>query len=155
MSRDVSAAPPPSISSTKPSRPSGLRQVIKDEETQSGFDRASESRTSPGTSDTKVETESIATPKKPLRDEPSESDDEAEHESPVRERSKRLAAKNIKPWAYLKRPKEILKAMQVGRGEDLEEDEDLPEDFPRCGTCVKPLHERVWYANRYFDHCAR
>jgi hypothetical protein len=85
------------------------------------------------------------------------SDSEPEIESPKRERSKRLAAKKIKPWAFLKRPKEILRAMQAagGMSEPMEEDEDLPEDFPRCGTCTKPLHERVWYANRYFDHCPR
>jgi len=90
-------------------------------------------------------------------DESAASDSEPEIESPKRERSKRLAAKKIKPWAFLKRPREILKAMQEAGGilEPAEEDEDLPEDFPRCGTCAKALHERVWYANRYFDHCPR
>jgi len=90
-------------------------------------------------------------------DESGASESEPEIESPKRERSKRLAAKKIKPWAFLKRPREILKAMQEAGGmlEPTEEDEELPEDFPRCGTCTKPLHERVWYANRYFDHCPR
>ena len=88
-------------------------------------------------------------------DEESGSDSENGVESPVRERSRRLAAKKIKPWAFLRKPREIEKAMRQGLGGTLEEMEDLPEDFPRCGTCTKPLHERVWYANRYFDHCPR
>lgn len=159
-SRDVSAAPPPSASSAKfPPRPSQLRKVLQDDED----DASSVGRdSSAGPSDSKGEMDSISTPQKKSKgshdDETNEtngSDSEAEHESPVRERSRRLAAQKIKPWAYLKRPKEILKAMQMGTREDAEEDEDLPEDFPRCGTCAKALHERVWYANRYFDHCAR
>ncbi|KAK1928040.1 hypothetical protein DB88DRAFT_480167 [Papiliotrema laurentii] len=166
QSRDNSAAPP-SISSRVP-KPSHLRNAVTDMDDTSSNGNGSESRNeSPGpsmrlASGDHDDVNSVSTPSKAKsrgRDTESvASDSEPDAESPRRGRSQRLAAKKIKPWAYLKRPREILRAMQQGshqeRGEH-DEDEDLPEDFPRCGTCAKPLHERVWYANRYFDHCPR
>lgn len=69
---------------------------------------------------------------------------------PRRERYVREAVKNAKPWSFLKRPK---KTKPVLVEEELVDDED--EDCVRCATCAKPLHERIWYNNKYFDHCAR
>lgn len=70
----------------------------------------------------------------------------------LRERSSRLAKLTVKPWAYMRRiPRKSLPTPD----ETTEADDDYPEDFPRCVTCVRPLTERVWYYNRYFDHCTR
>lgn len=80
----------------------------------------------------------------------SESDTSVE-EAPRRERLIRQAVKNAKP-IILKRQR---KKQVVEEESMLVEDEDLPDDFPRCGTCAKPLMERIWYLGRYFDHCAR
>lgn len=175
-SRDFSAAPSTAGPSSRPVRPSALRNMlaeVNDDASTTEDGGSTLLRDSPGPSrrgsneDAETEDASILdTPskgkgKEPARDESERLDEESgtdsenETESPVRERSRRLAAKKIKPWAFLRKPKEIAKAMRQGQGGTLEEIEDLPEDFPRCGTCAKPLHERVWYANRYFDHCPR
>lgn len=177
-SRDMSAAPSAAGPSSRPIRPSALRNMlaeVNDDMVSTTEDGGSVTlRDSPGPSrrgsneDAEMEDGGsvVATPRKgkgkqsardgsERADEESGTDSENEVESPVRERSRRLAAKKIKPWAFLRKPREIEKAMRQGMGGTLEEEEDLPEDFPRCGTCAKPLHERVWYANRYFDHCPR
>lgn len=80
----------------------------------------------------------------------SESEESAE-EAPRRERLIRQAVKNAKP-IILKRSRKKLVPVEESL---LVEEEELPEDFPRCATCVKPLMERIWYLGRYFDHCAR
>ena len=180
-SRDLSATPQSqSGPSSRPPRPSALRNMLtgdaddaasstgnaaisrhgsagpsRHDSNGSDADADDDTHHSPHYPDTPSQRETRNDSARPEDDSGSES--EPEIESPKRERSKRLAAKKIKPWAFLKRPREILKAMQEAGGmlEPPEEDEDLPEDFPRCGTCTKPLHERVWYANRYFDHCPR
>ena len=173
-SRDISAAPPNSFRNVKP--PSSLRNIVNGQN-----DNASEAedkeyedynedtlyRTdTPGPSRQRMAETNTPTPSKDqVKSRPRTqsilddtesivSDSEDIDESPRRERSRRLVAKNIKPWAYLRKPKDIVKAMNLEvSGQD---DADVvPEDFPRCATCAKPLHERVWYANRYFDHCER
>jgi hypothetical protein len=86
-----------------------------------------------------------------------------EPDSPVlREKSTRLAAKAVKPWAYLKYGRKRFKSLQEEQNKAVdvyvpvpEEDDDLPNDFPRCVTCARALMDRVWYGNRYFDHCQR
>ncbi|KAK4688834.1 [histone H4]-N-methyl-L-lysine20 N-methyltransferase, partial [Tremellales sp. Uapishka_1] len=70
---------------------------------------------------------------------------------PRRERIMREATKNIKPWSFLRRPFAKKKVVE----EELSESVHVPEDFPRCATCAKPLLEQVWYLGRYFDHCQR
>jgi histone-lysine N-methyltransferase SUV420H len=74
----------------------------------------------------------------------------SEDQPPRRERYHRKAAKNAQHFSFLKRPK---KAAPLPDESVLFDDED--EDCVRCATCAKPLHERIWYNNKYFDHCAR
>jgi histone-lysine N-methyltransferase SUV420H len=98
----------------------------------------------------KVDAESRPQPSKA---ESSGSESESSVELPRRERLVRQAVKNAKPWTFFKRSrkKHVVEETPVSATED----EDLPEDFPRCATCTKALTERTWFQGRYFDHCAR
>ncbi|WWC58602.1 uncharacterized protein I303_101145 [Kwoniella dejecticola CBS 10117] len=75
---------------------------------------------------------------------------------PRRERIVRKVVQNIKPWSFLQRPKKARKNDVIDIDEESTEvTDDLPSDFPRCGTCAKPLNEQIWFNGRYFEHCAR
>ena len=73
------------------------------------------------------------------------SEEESELLSPRRERSRRIAAKLVRP-DYTKKAFPKLKAM--GNTEKSHshlirrDDEGLPPDHPRCETCAAPLHAR-------------
>lgn len=134
----------------KSARPSSLRHVLKPEDSDVEDDLATPIKKL-GESSSRL---SISIPEE-IVDGNSEAESDAPNEPVLRQRSTREAARTVGPWAYLKRPK---KAMQELRRDDdtpTPDEEELPEDFPRCATCAKPLHERVWYSNRYFDHCQR
>lgn len=145
--------------------PSRLRGVSPDQSVQSGSvaDSAVESAkaATTGFTDTDsahaMEVDDAIAPMSLIGDEDvymvesgSDSDTSVE-EAPRRERLIRQAVKNAKP-IILKRQR---KKQVVEEESMVVEDEDLPDDFPRCGTCAKPLMERIWYLGRYFDHCAR
>lgn len=86
-------------------------------------------------------TESVRTePESPGEDQPA-----------PRERYQRRAARNAQHFCFLKRPRKSKAAEPV---EDIPVD-DEDEDCVRCATCAKAMHERIWYNNKYFDHCAR
>lgn len=70
---------------------------------------------------------------------------------PKRERYQRRAARNAQHFSFLKRPR---KEVVVDPRDGLQMDEE-DEDCVRCATCAKALHERIWFNNKYFDHCAR
>ncbi|WWC99644.1 hypothetical protein V866_006548 [Kwoniella sp. B9012] len=73
-----------------------------------------------------------------------------------RERIIRKVVQNIKPWSFLQRPKKFKKDEPSENDEESTEvTDDLPDDFPRCATCAKPLAEQIWFNGRYFEHCAR
>lgn len=74
-----------------------------------------------------------------------------EDDPPKRERYQRRAARNAQHFSFLKRPR---KQIIVDPRDELPMDEE-DEDCVRCATCAKALHERIWYNNKYFDHCAR
>jgi hypothetical protein len=77
-------------------------------------------------------------------------------EIPRSQRLARQAVKNAKPWSFFKRSRKRKNAVEEETPASAgTEDEELPEDFPRCATCAKGLTERIWYQGRYFDHCAR
>lgn len=81
----------------------------------------------------------------------SEPESPTEDGPPKRERYSRRAARNAQHFSFLKRPKKHI--VPERQDEPLIDDED--EDVIRCATCAKALHERIWYNNKYFDHCAR
>ncbi|RSH92553.1 Histone-lysine N-methyltransferase set9 [Saitozyma podzolica] len=88
--------------------------------------------------------------------ESSGSDSESSIEIPRSQRLARQAVKNAKPWSFFKRSRKRKNAVEEETPASAgTEDEELPEDFPRCATCAKGLTERIWYQGRYFDHCAR
>jgi histone-lysine N-methyltransferase SUV420H len=88
--------------------------------------------------------------------ESSGSDSESSVEIPRSQRLARQAVKNAKPWSFFKRSRKRKNAVEEETPASAgTEDEELPEDFPRCATCAKGLTERIWYQGRYFDHCAR
>lgn len=78
-------------------------------------------------------------------------------ESPRRgRRPMREAVKNSKPLIWGKRLPQHRKQQYMFNNEDGEYDDD---ETIRCVTCLKAFDEdkegRVWYNNRYFDHCLR
>jgi hypothetical protein len=81
----------------------------------------------------------------------SEPESPSEDNPPKRERYHRRAARNAQHFSFLKRPR---KDVVVDPRDELQMDEE-DEDCVRCATCAKALHERIWYNNKYFDHCAR
>lgn len=81
----------------------------------------------------------------------SEPESPSEDNPPKRERYHRRAARNAQHFSFLKRPR---KAVSVDPRDELPMDEE-DEDCVRCATCAKALHERIWFNNKYFDHCAR
>jgi len=154
LSRDTSAGPStlnsplPSVKST---RPSSLRHLLKYADSISDAGTAS-----PVTKDRRPR-ERLASASVKTGDDEDEPGTESDStvEPVLRAKSTREAAKNVKPWAYLKRPKKAIQNSSAVGDTQTPEEEDLPDDFPRCATCAKALHERVWYSNRYFDHCQR
>jgi hypothetical protein len=74
----------------------------------------------------------------------------SDDQPPRRERYQRKAAKNAQHFDFRKRPKKVVLAPDESLVADEEE-----EDCVRCATCAKALHERIWFNNKYFDHCAR
>lgn len=111
---------------------------------------------------------SLATPSKPRMASGSQTPggdsyvSESEVEESPRRRPVREAVKNSKPLIWGKRLPHALNyhnhhQKQPQRyPEDCEYDDD---DTARCVTCLKAFDEgkegRLWYNNRYFDHCLR
>lgn len=153
QSRDVSAAPSPRVP-----KPSNLKHVASGEDAALDSPATTESTPGPRTPSKGKENEAAS-----VLDEVSimSDDEDSDGELTRREPSKRLAAKKVKPWAYMRSVKGVLEAKSIHKAANRPQapvesvEDDLPPDFPRCATCLKPLHERVWYANRYFDHCNR
>lgn len=81
----------------------------------------------------------------------SEPESPSEDYPPKRERYHRRAARNAQHFSFLKRPR---KEVVADSRDELQMDEE-DEDCVRCVTCAKALHERIWFNNKYFDHCAR
>ncbi|ORY28990.1 hypothetical protein BCR39DRAFT_533467 [Naematelia encephala] len=172
-SRDSSTAPSantPSVRNVKV-KPSGLRNVLHNED----FGEEDAPEAGPSKFPNEDATIHPETPKKARyhgshssrmemekdgaddEDVGSGSDCESDTASPEpirRAPSTRVAAQSVKPWTYLRRAPQSASVEESGASTP-EEVEDLPNDFPRCATCTKPLHERVWFLNRYFDHCQR
>ena len=94
-------------------------------------------------------------PDSPILDSDSESESGSTALPFVREKSTRRAARNVKRWTYVKRASKILERIPPENSAQIPETSSLPNNFPRCATCAKALHERVWYNNRYFEHCQR
>jgi histone-lysine N-methyltransferase SUV420H len=151
------------VSSRKTVRPSALRNALGDLMADS---RAEEDPIA-GPSGTQNGNSEPVTPRKPRPkasllsiggvDSPatdatrSEPGSPSESGPPRRERYQRKAARNAQHFSFLKRP---IKPKTIEPETSFYMDEE-DEDIVRCVTCAKPMHERIWYNNKYFDHCAR
>lgn len=167
MTSSMRAASPPS---RRTAGPSALRTALNDLRHQSPS-TSTENEVEAGPSGSQLDADEPATPQK-LRSRPNTMLDsvnsinspstesvrsEVEPESPSddnppkRERYHRRAARNAQHFSFLKRPRK--KVLQEPAEALPADDED--EDCVRCATCAKAMHERIWYNNKYFDHCAR
>lgn len=83
-----------------------------------------------------------------IRSEPGSSGDD---EPIIRQRSQRRAALNPQR-SYRIKPSRKKAELQPQNGKPIAEED---QGLERCTTCVAAMHERIWYNNRYFDHCGR
>lgn len=80
-------------------------------------------------------------------------EDSADDEPRPRVRPMREARKNAKQLVFTKRRPKA--KPDDSEDEEPADDGDLPANFVRCKTCVKPLIERVWFNAAYFDFCTK
>jgi ferredoxin len=157
------------MSSRKPVKPSALRNALSDLNLKSQLDDFEPDDDAPiaGPSGTQTLDSEPVTPRKlkhnpsflsvgrmdsPATDATSDPGSPSEGQPPKRERYQRKAARNAQHFSFLKRPKKVIEVMPE-LDQSVMDEED--EDCVRCATCARALHERIWYNNRYFDHCAR